>query len=148
MRDLRTLPHSNGEVSLSYSNDGVMSSSLGGAHDPSARGYAGTSPFEWGGMHVAPPSLRRWGRKAGAEAHDHIDHIRGHIDHTDVTDDDHMKTARAATPKYLSRLIFARVRASGRSHRSHRSHGFSFCRPPFGISRGTGGSAIVPGMSN
>jgi hypothetical protein len=113
MRDLRPLPHSDGEVSLSYSEDGVMRSALGEAHDPSARGYAGTSPFEWGGMHDEVRSLRQWGRMAAPEAHDHIDHIRGHIDHTDVTDDDHMKAARATTPKYLSRLNFPRLRASG-----------------------------------
>jgi hypothetical protein len=108
MRDLRPLPHSNGEVSLSYSDDGVMRSALGEAQNPPP---AGTSPF--GGMHDEVRSLRRWGRMAGPEAHDHIDHIRGHIDHTDVTDDDHMKTARATTPKYLSSFIFSRLRASG-----------------------------------
>jgi hypothetical protein len=98
-----------------------------------------------GPRHVAPPawraarnlerdevgSLRRRWRMAPSEAHDpidHIDHIRGHIDHTDVTDADHKGTARAATRKSLSSLIFPRVPAPGRSHRSHRSHGFCFCR--------------------
>jgi hypothetical protein len=58
-------------------------------------------------------ALRAYARQARSARHDHIDHIGGHIDRTDVTDDDHMKTARATTPKYLSRLIFPRVRASG-----------------------------------
>src|SRR5687767_5652275 len=103
MRDLRPLPHSNGEVSTSSPfrrfaakaavDDGVRSLIELVAHDPSARdrGFsrlrenspAGTSPFESGGMHDEVRSLRRWGRMAGPEAHDHIDHIRGHIDHTD-----------------------------------------------------------------
>src|SRR5688572_9887251 len=77
------------------------------------------SPFQWGGRHVASS-----GRMAAPDAHDHIDHIGGHIDHIDGTNADHKRTARAATPKYLSSLIFPRLPASGRSHRSHRSHGF------------------------
>ena len=43
------LPHSYGEVPASCAGEGVMSRIPIVVHDPSAR-YAGTSPFEWGGI--------------------------------------------------------------------------------------------------
>src|SRR5690242_1115924 len=43
------LPIQMGRVSASYADGGVMGHLHAVAHDPSARDYAGTSPFEWGG---------------------------------------------------------------------------------------------------
>jgi hypothetical protein len=43
-------PHSNGEVPASYAGGGVMSSSIGGAYDPSVAADRATSPYEWGGI--------------------------------------------------------------------------------------------------
>jgi|EndMetStandDraft_6_1072998.scaffolds.fasta_scaffold16581_4 hypothetical protein len=43
-------PHSNGKVSASYADGGVMSCNVdAGAYDPSVR-RADTSPFEWRGI--------------------------------------------------------------------------------------------------
>lgn len=43
-------PHSNGEVSASYADGGVMGVSYGAAFDPSVADYRATSPCEWGGL--------------------------------------------------------------------------------------------------
>ena len=43
-------PHSNGEVSASYADGGVMGPTESVAPDPSVAGYRATSPYEWGGM--------------------------------------------------------------------------------------------------
>jgi hypothetical protein len=44
-------PHSYGEVSASYADGGVMSSSRM-AHDPSVADYRATSPEDWGGVPI------------------------------------------------------------------------------------------------